>query len=241
MPRILRSCRTGAVVSVTVLLTSAAMLVATDASASTKPLVTISSGPTVDGDSAALSYGVNRRAKAIDSRSCSLSDGTTTVAAPCGTLTTDPKDSTTYYSVTLDNLSNGTYVFTVGVVLTDSGATTGISTAFTIDVHIDTDSDGIPDSSDNCPTVPNADQSNWDGDSAGNDCDPFPVDRLDEINCDDHDDTTQDIFNPGDRICVYFPWDPLAPPDIDDNDPTTVDIWDPINQVVTHTRLYPYP
>lgn len=36
----------------------------------------------------------------------------------------------------------------------------------------DTDGDGVPDSSDNCPTVANAGQLNTDGDSQGDACDP---------------------------------------------------------------------
>jgi len=35
----------------------------------------------------------------------------------------------------------------------------------------DTDHDGVPDASDNCPTVPNADQLDTDGDGAGDACD----------------------------------------------------------------------
>ncbi|MBI4516412.1 MAG: thrombospondin type 3 repeat-containing protein [Deltaproteobacteria bacterium] len=36
----------------------------------------------------------------------------------------------------------------------------------------DTDADGWPDFADNCPTIPNSDQSNWDGDLLGDACDP---------------------------------------------------------------------
>jgi predicted outer membrane repeat protein len=37
---------------------------------------------------------------------------------------------------------------------------------------LDTDNDGVPDATDNCPTVPNPGQENTDGDSMGNACDP---------------------------------------------------------------------
>jgi len=46
----------------------------------------------------------------------------------------------------------------------------------------DTDSDGIPDSRDNCPTVSNPDQLDTDGDGLGNACDP-----------DDDNDTVADV------------------------------------------------
>jgi len=40
----------------------------------------------------------------------------------------------------------------------------------------DTDGDGVPDATDNCPTVPNPDQADADGDGAGDACDPCPHD-----------------------------------------------------------------
>ena len=40
----------------------------------------------------------------------------------------------------------------------------------------DTDQDGVPDWSDNCPRVPNADQADADGDGVGNVCDNCPSD-----------------------------------------------------------------
>ncbi|HEU5182427.1 MAG TPA: hypothetical protein VFW45_16695 [Candidatus Polarisedimenticolia bacterium] len=41
----------------------------------------------------------------------------------------------------------------------------------------DSDGDGVPDESDNCPGASNADQSDRDGDGLGDVCDPFPGDQ----------------------------------------------------------------
>lgn len=38
----------------------------------------------------------------------------------------------------------------------------------------DSDGDGVPEASDNCPSVANADQTDWDGDRLGNACDASP-------------------------------------------------------------------
>jgi len=40
----------------------------------------------------------------------------------------------------------------------------------TIPPPTDTDGDGVPDESDNCPTVPNTDQTDTDGDVIGDAC-----------------------------------------------------------------------
>jgi hypothetical protein len=50
---------------------------------------------------------------------------------------------------------------------------------------IDSDGDGIPDSSDNCPTVPNTGQVNSDGDTYGDACDNCPtVTNQDQLDSD---------------------------------------------------------
>jgi hypothetical protein len=50
---------------------------------------------------------------------------------------------------------------------------------------VDTDNDGVLDPVDNCPTVPNPNQANFDGDPLGDACDP-----------DDDDDGVQDVGDP---------------------------------------------
>jgi Thrombospondin type 3 repeat len=42
----------------------------------------------------------------------------------------------------------------------------------------DTDRDGVPDDSDNCPTEPNTDQADTDFDGIGDVCDPTPMDKV---------------------------------------------------------------
>lgn len=48
------------------------------------------------------------------------------------------------------------------------------------DVEADSDRDGIPDSTDNCPDAANPDQVDSDSDLAGDICDPYPTDRDDD-------------------------------------------------------------
>jgi streptogramin lyase len=49
---------------------------------------------------------------------------------------------------------------------------------------VDVDGDGVPDCIDNCPTVPNTDQANEDGDSAGDACDAFIFDPTETLDSD---------------------------------------------------------
>ena len=47
---------------------------------------------------------------------------------------------------------------------------------------VDTDGDGVEDSADNCPTVPNADQADGDSDGIGDVCDECPADPTNTCN-----------------------------------------------------------
>ena len=88
-----------------------------------------------------------------------------------------------------------------GIVNTTGNLANGISPlTFTgnavVDACADGDNDGIPDTTDNCPTVSNANQANFDGDAQGDACDPdddndgvndgqdaFPFDASRAVSC----------------------------------------------------------
>lgn len=62
--------------------------------------------------------------------------------------------------------------YTVTLTATDGyGAAASTTHAIVAEAPPDTDGDGIPDLSDNCPAVPNTDQADGDGDGVGNACD----------------------------------------------------------------------
>jgi hypothetical protein len=72
----------------------------------------------------------------------------------------------------------------------------------------DLDCDGVPDGSDNCPTVANADQANEDGDRFGDVCDPCPpyVDADPVIDTDGDgvsDQCDPRPTTPGDKIVAF--------------------------------------
>lgn len=60
----------------------------------------------------------------------------------------------------------------VGASLHDSGANADQGAAYVF-VVADLDDDGVPDELDNCPSSPNPDQADADGDGIGDACDPF--------------------------------------------------------------------
>jgi hypothetical protein len=76
---------------------------------------------------------------------------------------------------------------------------------------LDTDNDGIPNEVDNCPTIANPDQADYDGDGIGDVCDPC-------------NDFKPSIASPGDTISVKFNVPYAYYPDITDLDDTTFTI-----------------
>lgn len=82
-----------------------------------------------------------------------------------------------------------------GQVVTATATTGGSTSEFSAcaTVQQDSDMDGAPDVSDNCPAIPNADQANADGDAFGDACDACPA-TADPAACpdDDNDGFTDD-------------------------------------------------
>jgi hypothetical protein len=80
------------------------------------------------------------------------------------------------YTITLSPAAGTTAVTNPAA----SGAKLSDTTATTVAVHVvapavvDTDNDGVPDASDNCPNAANSDQADNDGDGIGNVCDSTP-------------------------------------------------------------------
>ena len=80
----------------------------------------------------------------------------------------------------------------------------------TRDGLVDTDGDGVPDDTDNCPTVANPDQHDEDTDGIGDACDPCPQ-IAHEASTDTDGDSVPDACDPhpgrtGDVLAEFFPF-----------------------------------
>jgi len=91
-------------------------------------------------------------------------------------------------------------------------ATTVDGAATDTDSDFDSDGDGVPDSMDNCPTVPNPTQDNEDGDRFGDACDPCPPYPDPDPVIDSDGDGVSDMCDPhpatpGDSIVMFDGFD----------------------------------
>jgi putative Ig domain-containing protein/von Hippel-Lindau disease tumor suppressor protein/thrombospondin type 3 repeat protein len=81
------------------------------------------------------------------------------------------------FSWTPASYQAGTY--RINFTVTDGELTDLEEVTITVlDTIVDTDGDGVPDAVDNCPTVPNPDQSDLDGNGIGDVCDAAPLGSL---------------------------------------------------------------
>lgn len=86
------------------------------------------------------------------------------------------------------------------------------------DGNIDDDGDGVPDTTDNCPVIPNADQSDVDGDGIGDVCDQSsPTIDRDGDGVPNSRDNCPNVFNPDQANHDDDPLGDLCDTD-DDND-----------------------
>ncbi len=88
-------------------------------------------------------------------------------------------------------LSSTTYHFSVTSEDNSGNSASSDDDTFTT-MPPDSDSDGVPDPSDNCPSIANADQLDTDADGIGDVCDSFPNDPDNDI---DGDGVSGDIDN----------------------------------------------
>jgi hypothetical protein len=106
-----------------------AVLVAPAGLAATAPKITFD---TFAQNGQPTTYTLNRVGKAVASRTCTVTTGTTTTDADCGHPTTRPKAKPTRYAVPLLELAPGTYTYTVNIQLTDGGRAIQTSSQFTV-------------------------------------------------------------------------------------------------------------
>jgi hypothetical protein len=140
----------------------AASVLPVAAASSSSPTVTFA--VSVSGTEATVNIDLNRGTQQIASCVYVLDDA---AAASCGVAKT-VGDKASRYALDLIEQSVGAHSVAVTIVLTDRG-TAGNAATFTI-VESDTDGDGVPNATDNCPTIANPDQANTYGSAAGDAC-----------------------------------------------------------------------
>jgi len=120
----------------------------------------------VDGTSASAVAEVNRGPQQIDSCSYVVDDA---AAVSCGSAIETAK-KTARYAFTVTDLAVGTHVVTVTIDLNGNVSASDAVTFEVAKTETDTDGDGVPDATDNCPTVANPAQLDQYGSAKGDAC-----------------------------------------------------------------------
>jgi hypothetical protein len=144
------------------------------AAASSRPAVTL--WTSVSGTGATVTADVNRGTQQIASCGYVL-DGAAPVS--CGAAA-DVGWKASRYTISLTDQAEGSHTVTVSIVLTDGGTASKAGT-FKI-TNNDIDEDGVPNATDNCPTIPNANQANTYGSAKGDACEDTDGDGTLDVN-----------------------------------------------------------
>ena len=155
-------------------LTLVGAILAPVAAASSRPAIVV--GTDVNGTAATVTVDMNRATHQITSCDYVLDHAP---AVSCG-AGTDVDKKASRYILALTDQAEGWHSLTVSIVLTDGGGATKSATFKITDTDID--KDGIPNATDNCPTIANADQANTYGSAKGDACEDTDHDGTLDVN-----------------------------------------------------------
>jgi hypothetical protein len=164
----------GALIGAVTLLTLVAASLAPVAAASSRPAITL--GTSVNGTDATVTVDVNRASRRIVSCDYVI-DGA--AAASCGSSTHVPRRASRY-TISLTGQAAGSHTVSVQIVLTGH-RTISKSATFKITAD-DIDKDGVPNATDNCPTIANPNQANRYGSAKGDACEDTDGDGTLDVN-----------------------------------------------------------
>jgi hypothetical protein len=164
----------GALIGAFTVLTLATASLAPIAAASSRPAITL--WTSVSGTGATLTVDMNRATHQIASCVYVL-DGAAAVS--CGAAT-DVGWRASRYTIGLTDQAEGSHKVTVSIVLTDGGTASKYATFKITDNDID--QDGVPNATDNCPTIANANQANHYGSAKGDACEDTDGDGTLDVN-----------------------------------------------------------
>ncbi len=162
------------------------------AESSSSPAVTLATS--VGETTATVTVDTNRGTQQIASCAYVLDSS---AAASCGSASASARKASRYI-IDLTDQSIGAHTITVTIVLTDHGTASNATTFTIVATENDTDGDGVPDKTDNCPMIANADQLNTYGSAAGDACEDTDANG------------TPDVSEP--NICVSVDGVPILGP-----------------------------